>query len=185
MFSTRMQIVRGLMVALVASSGFVMNGCKQAGLLGLQQGQQPAPAPNPNPNPNPGPGPGSRETTVTGVAFVRIGSASNLGNSRAALYRSLEEWYYNMPVVFVRVQGGGPEVAFDLSGLVSGTYFLDVWKDSDNSQNWTVGDFLGWYGNGALGSPSLTPLQVRDGQTRDAGMIRMYELGVDGKPSGM
>jgi len=49
-----------------------------------------------------------------------------------------------------------------------------VWKDTDNSARWSAGDFVGWYGNGSLGSPGLTPLQVREGETVNVGDLFMY-----------
>ena len=92
----------------------------------------------------------------------------------AAIYRSYQEWANYMPVAFVRVNGDGPEISFSIDNLVAGTYYLDVWKDVDNSQNWSAGDFVGWFGNGALGAPALTPFQVRDGHTFDVGDLFMY-----------
>jgi hypothetical protein len=174
MFSIRTRIVRSLGVVLVAGSGVVMNGCFRTMAPQQPQPQQPIQQPNP--------GGGNRQTSITGTAYVRPGSAGDLSNSRIAIYRDLEEWYYNMPVDFGAVQGVGATVEFVLANLVDGTYYVDVWKDSDNSQTWTIGDFLGWFGNGALGSPSLTPFLVRNGQMRDVGAIRMYNIGIDGFP---
>ncbi len=46
-----------------------------------------------------------------------------------------------------------------------GNYYLDVWKDNDNDNVWSVGDFVGWYGSGALSAPALTEFQITEGQT--------------------
>jgi hypothetical protein len=75
----------------------------------------------------------------------------------------------------VAVIGSGASVTFSMTGVLAGTYYLDVWKDIDNSGNWTVGDFVGWYGTGSLGSISLQPFQIGDGGTFTAS-IPMYIL---------
>ena len=56
-------------------------------------------------------------------------------------------------------------VSFTLSNVNPGNYYLDVWKDIDNSATWTSGDYVGWYGSGGLGSPQLTEFQIAQGQT--------------------
>jgi hypothetical protein len=113
-------------------------------------------------------------TQVAGQALLRAGSNGDLGNSMAAVYRNVDEWANYMPVAYVRVQGSGPETSFTLSDLVPGVYYLDIWKDVDNSGTWSIGDFVGWYGNGALGAPALTPFMVREGQTKYVGDLPMY-----------
>jgi hypothetical protein len=169
MFSIRTQIARCLVAATVLVPAVVMNGCNNPAAP-PQQPQYQIPR---------DPGQNRGTTTIAGNGFLRAGSAGNLGNSMAAVYSSLQEWANYMPVAFVAVDGSGAQVSFAITQLVAGTYYLDIWKDSDNSQNWTVGDFVGWFGNGALGAPLLTPFQVLDGQTRSVGSIRMYQIGID------
>lgn len=167
MFTTRTHIARGLVAASALVSGFAMNGCGTSVTAPAAVAPAPAPAPAPEP---------PRDTQVTGQASLRAGSNGDLGNSMAAVYSSLEEWANYMPVAFVRVDGSGAQTSFALSNLVPGVYYLDIWKDVDNSGDWSVGDFVGWFGNGALGSPALTPLMVRDGQTRYVGELPMYRI---------
>ncbi len=170
MFSTRTHFARCLVVALAAVSGFVVNGCK-SGPTAPHPVSTPEPVPAPTLDPQPAP-----VTQIRGTGSLPAGAGGNLGNARAALYRSVEEWRHNLPVAFVRVTGEGAQVSFAFVDLLPGTYYLDVWKDTDNSTAWTPGDFAGWFGNGSLGSPELTPLQVGDGETLDAGDLFMRPI---------
>ncbi len=165
MFTIRTSIARGLVAAIALVPALVLNGCTNS--VTAPQTTAPAPAPVPVREPE-------RATQVTGQATLRAGSNGDLGNSMAAVYRSLDEWANYMPVAFVRVEGNGAQTSFTLSDLVPGVYYLDIWKDVDNSGTWSVGDFVGWFGNGALGSPALTPLMVREGQTKYVGDLPMY-----------
>lgn len=164
MTTTRIHIARGLVAALALIPGTILSGCTSAT---APQPAAPAPAPVREP---------VRATQVSGQAGLRAGSNGDLGNAMAAVYRSVDEWANYMPVAFVRVDGSGPQTSFTISDLVPGVYFLDIWKDVDNSGNWSVGDFVGWYGNGALGSPALTPFMVREGQTKFVGDLPMYMI---------
>lgn len=165
MFSTRTTIIRGLVAALVSIPATLSIGCK---------GSSPAAPVQQAPAPTPRGGGEGQPTQIVGTASLLPGAAGDLGNAMAALYTSYDEWNRYQPVRFVRVRGNGPEVSFSFSNLVPGTYYVDVWKDSDNSARWSAGDFVGWFGNGSLGSPSLTPVQVREGQTTDLGDLFMY-----------
>jgi hypothetical protein len=89
---------------------------------------------------------------------------------------SYEEWYYNDPVVSAAVDGSGATVEFLLENLDPNSYFLDVWLDMDDSQTWSAGDLVGWFGTGALGSPTLNRVMVRQGKTTDVDAIQMYRI---------
>ena len=82
-----------------------------------------------------------------------------------SIYTSWDNWASNQPIKFGAVTGSGASVSFTMTGVNPGNYYLDVWKDNDNDGFWTVGDFVGWYGSGGLGSPSLTEFQISEGQT--------------------
>jgi hypothetical protein len=103
--------------------------------------------------------------TITGTATFPAGTSGDLSNAKASLYTGLTEWQNNIPVKYVAVSGSGAAVSFTLNDIVPGTYYLDVWKDIDNTATWTANDFVGWYGSGGLGSITLTPLQVTAGGT--------------------
>lgn len=111
--------------------------------------------------------------TITGSAFFPAGTSGDLSNAKVSIYTGLTEWQNNVPLKFVAVSGSGATATFTIADIVPGTYYLDVWKDIDNSATWTAGDFVGWYGAGGLGSISLTPLQITAGGSVTAN-ITMY-----------
>lgn len=114
-------------------------------------------------------------TQIIGTASLPAGSSGDLSNAKVSLYIGLVEWGNNTPVKFARVTGSGASVSWAISdNVVPGNYYLDVWKDIDNSATWSVTDFVGWYGVGSLGAPSLTPFSVAQGQTLNLGNITMY-----------
>jgi hypothetical protein len=112
-------------------------------------------------------------TKVTGKASFPAGVSGDLANSKVSLYTSYDNWFNNQPIKFVAVHGTGASVSFELTDVLPGNYYLDVWKDIDNSAEWSFGDFVGWYGSGGLGSPQLTEFQIADGQTFDVS-VTMY-----------
>ena len=104
-------------------------------------------------------------TQVTGTARFPAGVSGDLSNAKVSLYTSYDNWLYNQPIKYGAVTGSGATVSFTLSNVNPGNYYLDVWKDIDNSATWTSGDYVGWYGSGGLGSPQLTEFQIAQGQT--------------------
>lgn len=114
-------------------------------------------------------------TTVKGTASFIPGVSGDLSNAKVSLYTSVTEWQNNIPVKSVAVTGSGANVTFSMTGVLAGTYYLDVWKDVDNNAGWSAGDFVGWYGSGSLGSITLSPFQISDGGTFSAN-IQMYIL---------
>ena len=114
-----------------------------------------------------GPGPTPTTGVVTGTASLEIGMSGDLGNARVALYADIADWEADRPFVFVAATGTGPEAAFTLTNLPPGTYYLDVWKDNDNSGAIDDFDFFGAYGNGTYPSYDLTPVIVNAGQSTE------------------
>jgi hypothetical protein len=114
-------------------------------------------------------------TQITGTASFPAGTSGDLSNSKVSIYTSWDNWVNNQPIKFGSVTGAGASVAFVLTNVNPGNYYLDVWKDIDNSGNWTVTDYVGWYGSGGLGSPSLTEFQIAEGQTFNCS-VNMYIL---------
>ncbi len=104
-------------------------------------------------------------TQVTGTAKFPAGTSGDLSNSKVSLYTSLQNWEMNSPIKFGAVSGSGASVTFTLINVNPGNYYLDVWKDIDNSATWSGTDYVGWYGSGGLGSWSLTEFQITEGQT--------------------
>lgn len=112
-------------------------------------------------------------TQVTGTVKFPAGTSGDLSNAKASLYTSYDNWLYNQPVTFAAVSGAGATVTFTISDVNPGNYYLDVWKDIDNSATWTAGDYVGWYGSGGLGSPMLTEFQIAEGETFNC-TVNMY-----------
>jgi hypothetical protein len=121
-------------------------------------------------------------TKVVGTASFPAGTSGDLSNAKVSLYLTLQDWQNNTPVLYTTAVGSGASVTFEFVNLNAGNYYLDVWKDVDNSGTWTVNDFVGWYGSGGLGSYNLTPLQVTANNTFTAN-VSMYVLvpGIQGK----
>lgn len=112
-------------------------------------------------------------TKVTGTAQFPAGTSGDLSNAKVSLYTSLENWNLNIPIKFTAVQGAGATVTFEILDVLPGNYYLDVWKDIDNSAFWDSGDYVGWYGSGGLGAPSLSEFQITEGQTFNCN-VNMY-----------
>ena len=112
-------------------------------------------------------------TQITGTASFPAGTSGDLSNAKVSIYTSWDNWVNNQPIKFGAVTGAGASVSFTLSGVNPGNYYLDVWKDNDNDGWWSLGDFVGWYGSGGLGSPSLTEFQIGEGETFNCN-VQMY-----------
>jgi len=104
-------------------------------------------------------------TQVTGTAKFPAGTSGDLSNAKVSLYTSYDNWLNNQPIKFGAVSGSGASVSFTLTNVNPGNYYLDIWKDIDNSSTWSSTDYVGWYGSGGLGSPALTEFQITQGQT--------------------
>jgi len=112
-------------------------------------------------------------TQITGTASFPAGTSGDLSNSKVSIYTSWDNWNANQPIKFAAVTGSGASVTFTIPNVNPGNYYLDVWKDADNDGSWSSGDYVGWYGSGGLGSPSLTEFQITQGQTFNT-TIQMY-----------
>lgn len=124
-------------------------------------------------DPPPAPPPAPTVTQVVGTAQFPAGTSGDLSNAKVSLYTSWDNWLSNQPIKFAACSGSGASVSFVIANVLPGNYYLDVWKDIDNSATWTSGDYIGWYGSGGLGSPSLTEFQIIEGQTFTAN-VNMY-----------
>jgi hypothetical protein len=105
----------------------------------------------------------SGKTTVSGTASFPEGINFDLSDSKMRLYTSLQERIAGHPSDSVNVFGFGSIVSFTFPAVSPGTYYLDLWKDMDNSMTMSSGDFTGWYGNGDISDPHLKPLVVQEG----------------------
>ncbi len=116
-------------------------------------------------------------TKITGTANFPAGSSGDLSNAKVSLYTSYDNWNSNNPIQYTAATGSGSNVSFELTDVTPGIYYLDVWKDNDNSGGWSFGDFVGWYGDGGLGAPSLTEISIQEGQTKNVTITMMSITG--------
>ena len=103
-------------------------------------------------------------TEINGIASFPSGTSGNLAGSVVSIYTNYDNWLNNLPHRKGGVDGTGSSVTFSLQDVPEENYYLDIWKDNDNNAVWSKGDFVGWYGSGGLGSPSLTEIQVSQGK---------------------
>lgn len=115
----------------------------------------------------------SGNTIINGTAFFPAGVSGDLSNSKVSIYTTLDNWNFNQPIKFTATIGAGASVTFSMDNVLPGNYYLDVWKDIDNSATWSSGDFVGWHGSGGLGSPDLTEFQIIQGETKNFS-VQMY-----------
>jgi hypothetical protein len=113
-------------------------------------------------------------TRLHGTATFSTGTIGDLSNSRVALYASLADRIAGFPQkTMVVTSGSYSMINFTMEDVIPGDYFIDVWKDNDNSLTYSNGDFLGWCGSGDLLNPKLDKVQISEGQTVEV-IIQMY-----------
>ncbi|MBK7028980.1 MAG: hypothetical protein IPH45_07135 [Bacteroidales bacterium] len=104
----------------------------------------------------------SGKTEITGTASFPAGINQDLSEARVRLFTSLANRAAGISSDSVNVFGFGSIVSFRFPAVTPGVYYLDVWKDMDNSITISSGDFLGWYGSGTFAAPDLKPVVVQD-----------------------
>ncbi len=121
--------------------------------------KDPPPPTQPDPTPTWG--------TVAGVAAMQPGASGDLSNARVAIYTSLENWELDRYVRTGTAIGspGTASVSFTITNLPPGPYYLDVWKDVDNSRSINSGDLFGVYGGGVYPAWQLQEFLIVAGQT--------------------
>jgi uncharacterized protein (DUF2141 family) len=94
------------------------------------------------------------------AVYGTITGPGDLSNSKVSLYANYNNWANNIPDRFIMVTGTGTSVTYRMTTVTPGKYFLDVWKDNDNSGTWSIGDYIGWYGSGTIGYVQLDTVRV-------------------------
>ncbi|MCK4856802.1 MAG: hypothetical protein KAT58_02425 [candidate division Zixibacteria bacterium] len=115
----------------------------------------------------------AQTTNISGTCSLQAGMTGNLDNGRVAIYTSIAEWAADAPVRWVAAVGVGlgATATYTISNVVPGNYFIDYFKDNDNSASYTINDFFGWYGSGAYpNNIQLTQFQAIEGQTATINM---------------
>jgi len=105
----------------------------------------------------------SGKSEITGTASFPAGLNYDLSKSVVRLFPSLEAYAAGQYTHSDTVFGFGPIVSYHFPQLEPGAYYLEVWKDLDNSITMSSGDFIGWYGSGDFAAPVLNPINVLPG----------------------
>lgn len=105
-------------------------------------------------------------TKITGIAKLRAGTQGDISNAQVAIYMALDDWDNYNPIMIADISGTTAKITYVFNDVVPGNYYLDVWVDNDRDGSWSIDDIVGWYGSGALGSPSLSPFMVPEGKTK-------------------
>lgn len=103
--------------------------------------------------------------TITGTLTLQAGVTGELNNTRVAIYTSYDDWLNDRVLDFVAASGSGNTATFTLSDVTPGNYYLDAWKDVDNSGTWNTDDLFGVYGTTQWPTPTLSPFSVSAGET--------------------
>jgi hypothetical protein len=98
--------------------------------------------------------------SVYGSISSPAGNPLDLGNTKVYLYTSLANWGNYLPAYTALCTGTGPTVTYLFNHIAEGLYYMDVWKDNDNSLAWSSGDYIGWYGTGGFSNITLTPIEI-------------------------
>jgi len=104
----------------------------------------------------------SGKSEIVGTASFPENIIFDLSMAKVRIYTSIAARAAGQAADSTNVFGFGPIVSYRFPLVTPGTYYLDVWKDMDNSLTFSSGDFLGWYGSGDFAAPVLKPIIVQD-----------------------
>lgn len=105
----------------------------------------------------------STTATISGLGSLPAGVAGAIGNTRVALYISVDDWNFDRTFAFTACDGSGN---YTMSNTTPGVYYMDAWKDNDNDRVWgSSGDYVWVNGSGVYPNYTLAPLQFPAGQT--------------------
>lgn len=100
--------------------------------------------------------------TISGRITLAVGQAGSVQNTRVAIYASFDDWNRDRVIVSAAADSNGN---YTLLNLTPGTYYLDAWKDNNNSASINAGDFFNVWGSGTYPNYTLSPIQVSAGNT--------------------
>jgi len=103
---------------------------------------------------------------ITGIAAFPSGINLDLVNSKVRLFTSKTNWVNHVVFAETLTEGFGPIVSFTFDNVPVGTYYLEIWKDTDFGNTLNIGDFFGWYGTGNILHPSPEPFTLESGATK-------------------
>lgn len=100
-------------------------------------------------------------TQISGIASLQGGGY--LTDAKVFLYSGYPA--ASNPIKNQTVNAIGSMAVFNFTGITPGDYYILLWKDCDNNRSASVGDYIGWYGDGIYQSPSYTKITVADRKT--------------------
>ena len=103
--------------------------------------------------------------TITGTLSLQPGMSGDLNNTRVAIYTSYDDWANDRVLKQTAASGSPSSATYTIGNVTPGTYYLDAWKDVNNSGDWDAGDLFGVYGTTQWPSPTLSPFNVNAGET--------------------
>ena len=113
--------------------------------------------------PPPPPPPQATTGSVTGTIGLVPGSPGSVGNTRVALFASVDDWADDRVVYQTAADGSG---TYTIDNVVPGTYYMDAWKDNDGSGTITGSDFYAVYGTLTTSGANLTPIPIAAGSSQ-------------------
>jgi len=105
-------------------------------------------------------------SSISGIAAFPSGINLDLVNSKVRLFTSKTNWVNHVVFAETLTEGFGPIVSFSFDNVPVGTYYLEIWKDTDFGNTLNIGDFFGWYGTGDILHPSPEPFSLESGATK-------------------
>ncbi len=108
------------------------------------------------------PSPTPTTGTISGRVSLPVGQGGAVNNTRVAIYASFDDWNRDRVIVSAGADGNGN---YTLTNLTPGTYYLDAWRDNNQSGSINAGDFFNVWGSGSYPNYTLSPIQVSAGNT--------------------
>jgi hypothetical protein len=114
-------------------------------------------------------------TEITGIGAFPSGMELDLLDSKVQLFTSKDNWVNHVVFAEVKTKGFGPIISFRFDNVPVGTYYLDIWKDTDFGNTVNNGDYFGWYGRGDILMPDPEAFDVEAGTTKEL-QIQMWVI---------
>ena len=114
-------------------------------------------------------------TQITGVVAFPSGTDLDLANSKVRIFTSKQNLVNHIVYSEVNTEGFGSIVSFRFDNVPVGTYYLDIWKDTDFGNTKNTGDYYGWYGTGDILNPNPEPFTLEPGSAK-AMQIQMWVI---------
>jgi hypothetical protein len=105
--------------------------------------------------------------SIAGRVSLAPGVAGSVDNTRVACYKDYADWANDRVLKQVGAASNGN---YALNQLPPGTYYVDAWKDNNNTANWDTGDYLQVYGSGSYPAYQPSPVSVEAGKTTTINM---------------